>query len=709
MKNRNLANYLTYDNVLLNHLEIQSAGPALVIYADDPSQPVYSFDPFNKQAIILGNLNVVGEATFDNVTVQEIEGGLLNLAHSNTADIIDLGIDCMYIDNTTNAKTYTGLVREASDILKRWTFFDYVPTNATVTIQTITQALLASTRMNKVFMNDGTALLPSIAFDGDLSLDTGFYRIAENSIGITAGGEMIAAITRLSNSASTFVLNLDTQLQFLKINTIDDSIQSNSISTGHIYMKSESANDKWMKFYSNTTASVPSFSGTVFTSPTNHYFATNIGDSFQIFGRLNTGDEETLAPDYRVPNAELLSVSLTYVESKLPIIIPLGTLTNLAIQFNNESTTGLYRSGTNAIGIVCLSTLIMTISAVNVTLTTPLYNINGTVSLPSISFTNSPTSGFYSSATNIINVTSNGVNRMTINGSGTTFDTGSIINIGTSGITTTLNVYGLITGTNGLLISSALSTLQALTTNGLITANAGATITNGQILNIGTSGISTPLNVYGLITGTNGLLISSALSTLQALTTNGLVVANMGINITNGQTLNVGTSGTTSSLTVYGTTNITDGTVALPSITFINEPGKSSGLYRIGTNNIGVTTGGIKRIDIANTLTQITTDFQTLAGCRRSNTVTPVTSLALTTAHNMVEMSASTATVVTLPTIVGNTGREYTIIRIGTGVVTINTFSSAEYIDNLSTSTVILSNQYDRVMFVCGSTQWYSL
>jgi hypothetical protein len=54
-------------------------------------------------------------------------------------------------------------------------------------------------------MNDGTAALPSIEFDIDAGKDTGFYRVVEDSIGITAGGEVIATITRASGTASSYV------------------------------------------------------------------------------------------------------------------------------------------------------------------------------------------------------------------------------------------------------------------------------------------------------------------------------------------------------------------------------------------------------------------------------------------------------------------------------------------------------------------------
>lgn len=58
----------------------------------------------------------------------------------------------------------------------------------------------------------------------------------------------------------------------------------------------------------------------------------------------------------------------------------------------------------------------------------------------------------------------------------------------------------------------------AITTTGLITAGAGLNITTGQTLNVGTSGTTSPLNAYGLITGSNGLTLSSGNVTMSSST-----------------------------------------------------------------------------------------------------------------------------------------------------------------------------------------------
>jgi hypothetical protein len=368
-----------------------------------------------------------------------------------------------------------------------------------------------------------------------------------------------------------------------------------------------------------------------------------------------------------------------------------------------------------------------------------IYVNDGTAAIPSMVFdgdTNKDT-GFYRITENTIGVAAGGSNVLSIGLNNSTFTNGQTLNIGSSGTTSPLNVYGLATIYNGLNVTSGATLVQALTAAGLITASAGLTVANGKTLNVGLSGTGSNLNVYGPITTSSGITVTAGATSVQALTTAGLLTASAGLTITTGQTLNVGSSGTTSPLNVYGLATIMNGltvtasvtsvqaltaaglitasagitvapgTVALPSITF--TPDTTTGFYRIGTNNIGITTNGVKRFDVSNTLTQITTDLLTTSGYRRNTSVNAGTAVTLTSSDNFVEFSSSSNTIVTLPTIAGNSGREYTLVKTGTGNITINTFSASEFIDDGTSTSVSLTNLYNRVTLVCGSIQWYSM
>src|SRR6185503_13070284 len=80
---------------------------------------------------------------------------------------------------------------------------------------------------------------------------------------------------------------------------------------------------------------------------------------------------------------------------------------------------------------------------------------------------------------------------------GTDFSTGQTVNIRTSGTTSPLNVFGLITRNNGLTISAGNTSVVALSASDVITANAGIIAANGQTVSVGTSGSTSALNVFG--------------------------------------------------------------------------------------------------------------------------------------------------------------------------------------------------------------------
>ncbi len=118
---------------------------------------------------------------------------------------------------------------------------------------------------------------------------------------------------------------------------------------------------------------------------------------------------------------------------------------------------------------------------------------------------------------------------------------------------------GTITNSYALYVNSGLSYLKSLTTEGIYTASGGITSTNGQTVNVGTSGTSSPLNVYGLLSANAGINILNGYTlnigtsgTSSTLNIYGITRAYSDITLSNGKLLNVGTSGTTSTLNVYG-------------------------------------------------------------------------------------------------------------------------------------------------------------
>jgi hypothetical protein len=143
--------------------------------------------------------------------------------------------------------------------------------------------------------------------------------------------------------------------------------------------------------------------------------------------------------------------------------------------------------------------------------------------------------------------------------SGLTLSNTSTLNIGTTGSTTPANIYGLLTiqpttgntltinstATSATLASNSFYTSggigvslasyfgSSLTTSGLIRANLGLNVATGQTLNVGTSGTTSPANVYGLIIGFNGITSTSAINNFGSTTFSASSTINMGGNVVN--------------------------------------------------------------------------------------------------------------------------------------------------------------------------------
>jgi hypothetical protein len=217
----------------------------------------------------------------------------------------------------------------------------------------------------------------------------------------------------------------------------------------------------------------------------------------------------------------------------------------------------------------------------------------------------------YTNSTNVLDFSTNSVSRMSISGTGilnltgttssTSNTTGIVTLAGGFGISNTTDATsstngGTITTAGGVAIAkklfigtdlsvggtSTLGTTTAtslnntpvgnttastgafttLTASGLITANSGLTILNGQTLNVGTSGTTSSLQVFGSATIVSGQTLSVGTSG----TTSSLQVFGSAT-IVSGQTLSVGTSGTASSLQLFGSENITGTTASTTNTT----------------------------------------------------------------------------------------------------------------------------------------------
>lgn len=395
MNRRNIINYSTFNNILATNLDIINHGPSLNIQSPNDIIPTFSIDTISHEMNLNGTFNVVGNATFQTINVSAFTDPMQKLADGNPADTSDLGL---YGEYNNGLATYTGIVRDASDTLQRWTFFNNITTLPNLTIPGIDSTKLDSVRMNKIYVNDGSVSSPSYNFHNDIDNDTGFFLSAENAIGITCGNLKVVDISKVSGSDTRFTMDSTTTLGLLKLNTIDDSTSANvAVTKGHIYITSESAKDKWFQFYSTTGAATPSYTGTVYTSTSENYFITNTGGLLEFVYNSSVVSASS-SPDYR--HASTASLLRFHSNTKISALVPFlltsnNNISSLDLRFYGAESTGLYYSGTNSIGLVCNAVNIINITPSIITFTNPTRNIDGSLSTPSTSFTNSTNSGLW--------------------------------------------------------------------------------------------------------------------------------------------------------------------------------------------------------------------------------------------------------------------------------------------------------------------------
>jgi hypothetical protein len=114
-----------------------------------------------------------------------------------------------------------------------------------------------------------------------------------------------------------------------------------------------------------------------------------------------------------------LSASTTAVTSTLPIFAPNGTAAAPSFSFSNAgSDDGMYSVSPSAIGFSTVGTNRLTISSTAMTSTLPIIAQLGTVSAPSYTFTGDTNTGIYSSTSDIVDITTGGVNRLSIASTG---------------------------------------------------------------------------------------------------------------------------------------------------------------------------------------------------------------------------------------------------------------------------------------------------
>lgn len=363
------------DIVSLSTVEIRATGPALRIYSPiNASTPVFEIDSTTGMKIN-GDLSVIGTVTFEDSKVNEISSPLTFVGSGNTGDTYDLGIVGEYVSAATTK--YAGIYRNSSDTLRRWTLFDGITTKPTTTVTGLSSSALSSLLADKVYVNDGSALAPSITFDQATGL--GFYKSSATALGLVANGSETTFSTTGIQMPNSHTLQLG-NLSPRSFNTL-----SGLVTSGAVNMTSATNQDAWSSYNSVSSA----FAGSVYTGSTTSYFVTN---DTNILRLSSLAAVSTTTPDYRNATAQL-SLSTTFARFNQPLQVPYGSLAlgSLALSFTLEQTLGIYRATANTLSLVANLERVLDVSNTNVTSNKPLVVsvTSPSTSSPAIQFPNS--------------------------------------------------------------------------------------------------------------------------------------------------------------------------------------------------------------------------------------------------------------------------------------------------------------------------------
>ena len=378
---------------------------------------------------------------------------------------------------------------------------------------------------------DGTTAAPGMAFTSQLN--TGFYRVDAGQIGVSLGGINYATF---KTTGFEFTTGL--------------TITSGACSVQAINATGLITANAGLTVVSNSTV----------VSGSNNYYFTNL--TTPTTTGSTTGSAYTLYVA-GAPTGVITTPYSAYIASG-------KTYLGGALQIPTGATTG-YMLQSDAVG--------------NATWAMPPSTTfsDGTTALPSITFTSQTNTGFYRPTTGQIGVGLSGTNYVTFKTTGTDFTTGSIINVGTSGTTSTLNVYGSINA-NGKLLITPSSTVVSGSNNYYFT-NMSIPTTTGS-----TTGSAYTLYVAGAPTGAITTSYSAYVAGGKTYLGGALQIPTGAIA---GYMLQSDASGNATWAPAAGATFM-DGTATAPSITFTAQ--QNTGFYRPTTGQIGISLSGISSV-----------------------------------------------------------------------------------------------------------------
>ena len=346
---RNIGGFSSIESLLVNELQIQSQGSGgLIVYRDDPTEPLFSINGETGTITTSGTLEVLGTAVFNTIDIQELKNGLLQLASENeTSDTVDVGFYGEY--NQGAGIKFTALFRHAADPDKRWFFienFDGTPPLSN--IPAFTSSNFSGVVAHSLFTNIGTVTNPAYTFYSDPN--TGIYSPSNDSVAVAVGGLNGFMVT---NIASTIEVKLNTSslLYYSATATTNDIASSQGgVTTGSLLLQSSGTADKWQRYIS--TNPVSAYAGINYSfGLSNHYFITNSNGSLVYSLSTQTLGTLTQTPDYRNGSRiNLLTLNSVNLIPAVPVLSShVGSTSSPSYSFSTSSASGMYMTNSSTL------------------------------------------------------------------------------------------------------------------------------------------------------------------------------------------------------------------------------------------------------------------------------------------------------------------------------------------------------------------------
>ncbi len=270
-----------------------------------------------------------------------------------------------------------------------------------------------------------------------------------------------------------------------------------------------------------------------------------------------------------------LSIANAAITSTIPIQLPSGSNPSPALVFSSDPDTGIYNPSANTMAFVLGGTDRLSISTTALTSSLPIIIPVGAVGAPGLTFNSDTDTGIYSSAADNLDIATLGTQRANINGTALTTTVPHRVPIGNAAAPS----YTFATDTNTGLYSSGADTLDFATNglNRLSLSTAALTSTLPILMPLGSVGAPS----YSFTTDTNTGIYSSGVDTLD---------------ITTGGTNRLSVSTAAITTTLPNRTAV--GTAAAPAYSFASDT--NTGMYQNGADIIGFATNGTLRLSVSN-------------------------------------------------------------------------------------------------------------